>query len=64
MTTIDQISDPIYDAVLYDPIDRHPFRSPTGEFLTSRDMVDTVKQLDIDYSLGSFDKVWLLGLLY
>ncbi|CAM9331079.1 unnamed protein product [Laminaria digitata] len=34
----------------------HPFRSPTGEFLTSRDMVDTVKQLDIDYSLGSFDK--------
>lgn len=24
-------------------------------------MVDTVNQLNIDYSLGSFDKVWLLN---
>lgn len=62
-TTTGQASDTANDTVLYYPICRHPFRSPAGDLVTSRDMVDTVNQLGIDYSLGSFDKVWLLDRL-
>lgn len=36
---------------------RHPFKAPSGDFVTSRDVVDLVNQLGTDYSLGSFDKV-------
>ncbi|CAN0289414.1 unnamed protein product [Pylaiella littoralis] len=34
----------------------HPFKAPSGDFVTSRDVVDLVNQLGTDYSLGSFDK--------
>ncbi|CAN0157806.1 unnamed protein product [Ascophyllum nodosum] len=34
-----------------------PFKSSSGEYLTSRDLVDIRNQLGVDYSLGSFDKV-------
>ncbi|CAM9152411.1 unnamed protein product [Hapterophycus canaliculatus] len=33
----------------------HPFKAPSGDFVTSRDLVD-LQQLGIGYSLGSFDK--------
>lgn len=39
------------------PIRRHPFKLVSGEFITSRDVVDLKTQLGQDYSLGSFDKV-------
>lgn len=39
------------------PMRRHPFKLPSGEFVTSRDVVDINNQLGMDYSLGSFDKV-------
>eukprot|EP00752_Nemacystus_decipiens_P006064 g5472.t1 len=34
----------------------HPFKLPSGEWVTSRDLVDINNQLGMDYSFGSFDK--------
>eukprot|EP00752_Nemacystus_decipiens_P006061 g5470.t1 len=34
----------------------HPFTLPSGEWATSRDVVDINNQLGMDYSFGSFDK--------
>ena len=42
----------------FPPTNRQPFKSSSGEYLTSRDLVDIRNQLGVDYSLGSFDKVW------
>lgn len=42
------------------PVVRISFKAPSGDYLTSRDLVD-IRQLGMNYGLGSFDQVrWLV----